>query len=49
MLFIKVAKDEKEAKANKNASLLLEELDMEKNKEQKKGHRKIKKKKKNQV
>jgi len=49
MLVIGVTKDEQEARANKNASILLEELDMEKNEEQKKGHRKMKKKKKNQV
>lgn len=53
MLAIRVSKDQQAARANKNASILLEELDMEKTKEELKkasaARRKMKKKKKKQA
>lgn len=53
MLAIRISKDQQAARANKNASILLEELDMEKTKEELKkasaARRKMKKKKKKQA
>lgn len=53
MVAIRISKDQQAARANKNASILLEELDMEKTKEELKrasaARRKMKKKKKKQA
>lgn len=53
MLAIRISKDQQAARANKNATILLEELDMEKTKEELKkasaARRKMKKKKKKQA
>jgi len=53
MIAIRISKDQQAARANKNASILLEELDMEKTKEELKkasaARRKMKKKKKKQA